>query len=896
MKNLNIMNKRLFISVLIVILLFFTLIAIGTSHVVTDRLRSNSLEHYQLLADNTAGMINSWLSEKKEIVENQRAALMMVDDFSTEYLTDFLSCVISERSDLDEICDLYFVDVDGKLSTAKGFYTDFDLRSRGWYKNCIDTREVQYTSPYRDISTGSFITTISVGCQRKDNSFAGVLALDIYIDAFLDAINNVQVPENSYLFLIDNNNALASHPYEDYGYVDEFPRNISDLPGDPYKEIGEMLKAGGQEMIGIRDYDGVLRDMFISRINSCNWFVVAAISDTVIKTPERIMVTFIITALFISLSVGIIWTFFGMNGMMKRLNEAMEAANSANESKSAFLADMSHEVRTPINAVLGMAEMIRRESADSGEKTDKDPKAFKKSFENIYTYAGSIKSAGNNLLAIINDIRDFSGIENGVMEINCVEYKLSCVLNDVQNMISFKTREKGLDFFMDIEENLPNILYGDDVRVRQVIMNLLDNAVKYTNRGSVTLSIRAEGGEIPGPGQQIGLVIAISDTGIGIKKEDIVDIFTKFERFGTREKGNIVGMGLGLAIARKLLLLMDGEIHVESVFGEGTTFTILLPQKVVSGETIGDYQSRAGKNCIEDEGHRDLFTAPDACILAVDDTYMNLVVLKELLKDTKIKIDTAAGGKEAVRLAEEKKYDIILMDQRMPKMDGIQTMKTICSSGSGLNKDTPFICLTADAISGAKDRYIAEGFADYLTKPVDVIVLENMLLRYLPQNKVIFGGPEPEKNVEAAEGSFEMNDVLEAGGINTESGLMYCENDRELYKGVLEVYLNGARERTGEIGTSYDNENWEDYAVYVHALKSTSKMIGALKLSGTAADMEAAADERNIEFIKRDHEDMMAQYECVVNAIRSALGKEESGVEGIDGVMEFYPEEEVNPE
>lgn len=406
---------------------------------------------------------------------------------------------------------------------------------------------------------------------------------------------------------------------------------------------------------------------------------------------------------------------------MKDLDKAREEAEAANRSKSSFLANMSHEIRTPINAVIGMNEMIIRESSE----------------EAVVGYAKNIESAGKNLLSIINDILDLSKIEAGRMEIVNTEYSLKGLINGVVNMISFKCREKDLKLIVNLDAALPKRLLGDEVRVRQIIINILNNAVKYTNEGSITFTVTGEEQE-----DILMLDISVKDTGIGIKEEDLKSIFGKFNRVDLENNQSIEGTGLGLAITEGLLEAMDGHIHVESKYGQGTEFRIHLPQVVVESEPVGEYVEGSGETKGEPERYRESFHAPEARILHVDDTKVNHTVMKSLLKKTGIKMDMAMNGPESIELAKNKKYDIILMDYRMPHMDGIEALQTIRNDEEGQNKETPVICLTADAVSGARERYISEGFTDYITKPVDAALLESLLVKYLPPEKVTFTDKE----------------------------------------------------------------------------------------------------------------------------------------------------------
>lgn len=400
---------------------------------------------------------------------------------------------------------------------------------------------------------------------------------------------------------------------------------------------------------------------------------------------------------------------------MKELEIERLKADEANRSKSEFLANMSHEIRTPINAVVGMNEMILREAHEP----------------EIIEYSHNIESAGRGLLSIINDILDFSKIEAGKMELHEDSYKSSSLINDIAVMLSVKAKEKNLTFDVDVNETLPDGLIGDEVRVRQIVVNVLNNAIKYTEKGSVRLAV-----DYTKADNICTLVFKVSDTGIGIKEEDLPRVFEKFDRVDMEKNKTIEGTGLGLAIVKRLLSMMNGSIDVESEYGKGSTFTLRVPQKIDKDEAIGDYRKNFNNSFSAHDGYKELFVAPEAEILVVDDTVVNLTVVKALLKKTLIKIDVAKSATEALVKTVQKHYDTILLDNRMPGMDGAEALPIMRTQEGGLNHDTPIICLTADAISGARERYLAEGFTDYLTKPIESVALERMLLKYLPQDKV----------------------------------------------------------------------------------------------------------------------------------------------------------------
>ncbi|MBR3458065.1 MAG: response regulator, partial [Selenomonadaceae bacterium] len=402
------------------------------------------------------------------------------------------------------------------------------------------------------------------------------------------------------------------------------------------------------------------------------------------------------------------------------LREMAIKAENANVAKSQFLSNMSHEIRTPINAILGMDEMILRECKDKA----------------ILEYAENIRMAGNNLLGLVNDILDFSKIEAGKMDIIPVEYALSSMLNDLVNMSQNRAEKKGLRFIMQVPNDIPGLLFGDEIRIKQAITNILTNAVKYTEKGSVLLSIEYEKLDE----ESILLKVSVQDTGIGIRKADIQKLFNAFERIEEERNRAIEGTGLGMNITQSLLKLMGSHLEISSVYGEGSTFSFAVVQKVVNWDPMGNFEDAYHQMLKKRTEYKESFMAPSARILVVDDTPMNITVVKGLLKQTRVQIDTAESGYECLNMARKKHYDIIFLDHRMPGIDGIETLERMRSLPGSLNQDTPVISLTANAVSGARSMYIEAGFQDYLTKPIHSAQLESLMMKYLPPEKLLSGG------------------------------------------------------------------------------------------------------------------------------------------------------------
>ncbi len=540
----------------------------------------------------------------------------------------------------------------------------------------------------------------------------------------------------------------------------------------------------------------------------------------------------------------------------RELEEAATAARGANEAKSTFLSNMSHEIRTPINAVLGMNEMIIRESRDP----------------HVVHYAEKAYSASMNLLNIINDILDFSKIEAGKMEILPVEYEMISVISDLIVMIKKRAEDKKLEFKTEIDPTLPSVLTGDEVRVRQVITNLLTNAVKYTEKGCVTLKIQ---GHKTGS-NTISLKVEVKDTGIGIKAEDMDKLFSAFDRIESKRNRHIEGTGLGMSITQSLLEMMDSRLEVESVYGEGSVFSFELEQEIVDPSEIGDIEKALSSLAGSSKKYREKLNAPSAKILVVDDTPMNLTVIRGLLKTTMIQVDTAESGAEALSKFAHKDYDMVFLDHRMSDMDGVETLNEMKKRFAAKAARTPVVCLTANAISGAREQYIKAGFTDYLTKPVISDLLENMLIKYLPKNKVYLTGPsETAPKQEKAELPQWLKTVA---GLDTAKGLGYCGTVKA-YLEALNIFHSSIESKALEVENSYNRSDWGNYTIKVHALKSMARSVGATELFKLAEALEQAGDNGDMEKIHRDTSGFLKLYRSFGKSLSPIDGDEKQAPE-----------------
>lgn len=523
------------------------------------------------------------------------------------------------------------------------------------------------------------------------------------------------------------------------------------------------------------------------------------------------------------------------------------------QAKGEFLTNMSHEFRTPVNTIQGMNDIIMQEAPGA----------------RIAECSENIKQASVRLLNLINDVLDYSAIEAGKLEILPERYFLENMLNNVIGFLKDSASQKGIETEFNVEDNLPAKLLGDEGRVKQIIMNLLSNAVKYTEEGQIVFSV---GGEVIKDTCYLNLTVA--DTGVGIRADQAEQIFAEFDRLEFDKDRSVEGCGLGLSITNSLVKQMGGTITLQSVEGSGSVFSVVIPQKIIGSKRIGIYAYAPES---ESTNQTMKLTAPEARILAVDDNRMNLSVVSGLLKRNGISPDVAFGGEEALGLCEKNKYDLILMDHMMPYPDGIETMHRI-RDGKGMNATTPIVVLTANAVSGARKRYLDEGFDDYLSKPIDVEKLEAILLRYLPMEMTIeecadVDGAGANGEAEAVT-KTDMQTKSQNSLISRETGLKFCGGSEELYNEILVSYCEEGRKYQKQLEQYLKEENWENYGIVSHALKSTSLNIGAVSLSESAKKSEFASKAGDTEEIKKNHEMLQKLLEQVLGEIEKEFGME----------------------
>ncbi|MBE5882899.1 MAG: response regulator [Lachnospiraceae bacterium] len=533
---------------------------------------------------------------------------------------------------------------------------------------------------------------------------------------------------------------------------------------------------------------------------------------------------------------------------MKQLEEAMRVAEDANKAKSIFLANMSHEIRTPMNAIIGFAEILLKMDIS----------------EEIRNYVRDIKSSSHNLLAIINDILDISKIESGKMELVLDNYYTATLLDDVILITEPNAQKKGLNLEVEIDREIPRQLYGDKLRIKSVLINILNNAVKYTMEGTVKFEVIV----LEKDEDRVKLAFRVTDTGIGIKAENISNLFDNFERLDQRLHYGIEGSGLGLAIVKGFVNLMGGQISVSSVYGEGSVFTVEIEQAIADANPMGKADRKISENL---GGYTQAgFIIQKTKVLVVDDNPVNLKVASGILSSYGLEVDAAANGQDAIALCKEHNYNIVFVDQMMPEMNGIEVMQEIRQINTfySYQGQSIIIALTANAIKGTRESLMEQGFDEYLGKPLNIIRLESLLCQFIAAENILYKEESGQISGQASMLNY-LKDIMTE--VDVDLGISHCGRNVESYLKILAITYNYGEKQLNELRQLWEEKDYDTYHIKVHSLKSTALNVGAKSVSSEAKRQEQASINKDYTYIENNIEKLLSEYAKLLSKIEEVL-------------------------
>ena len=837
------------VKILLVFAAFFLMIA-SSSIIMYNTLSKKLLEH----ADEAMNEIQEFLS-----------AEMTDPEIALHFFADTIQGMIERGEDISAIkaymeecsSDEYkkkihldcYKSIFGYFDVFDEFYdgVDFDFpegfafKERPWYTNAVaGSGRIVLSKVYLDARMNILTMFYSRSMFDSNGNFLGVLAMSVPIKTFQQIITSRHFTQGSYGAVTDEELVLIIHPNED-----AIGHNLAEVNPN-FMQAKHLLEQDQDiSMFRIRNYRGENSLLFSRKIHN-NWYLNFMIPEAEYYRELYLMIVIIsILGIFLASMLTMV---------LVRIDAAKRKSDAESRQKSNFLAIMSHEIRTPMNAIIGITESQLQED----DKTL--PPGVKEAFDRIY-YSGSL------LLQIINDLLDLSKIEAGKLEIMPGRYEIASLINEVVHINKIRFDSKPIEFKLDVDENIPATLIGDEIRIKQILNNLLSNAFKYTWKGEVKLSITAKAakaGMIDSDKPNVILVFSVRDTGQGISHQDLKNIFDEYTRFNIHANRSTVGTGLGLSITRNLVNLMRGEIFVESEPDKGSTFTVHLPQKT------GDSSVVLGKAVVENL-HNFRFSSvsqmkktpvlrdymPYGRILIVDDVEMNLFVAKLLMRPYGLKIDTASSGYEAIdRIKNGNIYDVIFMDHMMPKMDGIEAIKII----RGLGYAHPVIALTANAVAGQADFFLTNGFDDFISKPIDIRILNAALNKHI----------RDKQKEDTMPGAF---DSINIPGLDFKRGLDVFEGDMDDYMSALHSFIKNVPDIIDKL-RCVTEENLPEYAINVHGLKSISAWICAEGIREGAAELEALAKAGDLSAVTAKNDKFLNNTNAFLNELKTALEAE----------------------
>ena len=751
----------------------------------------------------------------------------------------------------------------GRWTPAAGYVPS----NRPWYQNApMEHGKVALIPTHMTPHGGEQVVTISLRLSDKRS----VLAMDLYLKDMLAGVKKSDL--SNMLVIIDKKGMVVSHTD-----ITQNGKNYlsADFWGSDEEKLARAITFASEEPFVFnlrgRDY------RVFSTLIQGEWYVVRLVEENSLwKTmnyavARNAILFFMIYVLFILLFTAI----FAKYLKLVRVNR----------SKTAFLTSMSREIRSAVNGILGMNSIVQKELHD----------------DNMKEYSNNIQSAGHSIISLVNDVLDVSKIESGRLSIESMEYDIFTVLQECYNENEPKAKAKGLTFHIDCDPDIPSCLWGDQNRIIQIINNLLSNAVKFTEVGGVSLSVGFD--NLPPIGSlrtddYIMLKIAVKDTGVGIRKEDRDSIFNKYLPKSPKDESDIEGMGLGLSLTQELLAKCGGHMSINSRYGEGSSFLVEIPQLVLNTEPMGDFAMRYRNASRKNKDNAEIFLAPEARILIVDDVELNIKMFRGFLNNSQVKIDEALSGHQCLQLVESRHYDLIFLDHMMPVMDGVDVFRKMRMMDKYPNKNTPVIALVSEGESLTKDSFLAEGFADYLLKPVKERDLHRTMKWYLPKQLVLT--PEdltepviPTVNLMNGMSSAASNKIETSYGegelelrpitaptlldrfkafsefLDIKAGLNYCADDEEIYVEMLQEYVNSPLCRN--VDACYKNSDWDNYRFYMHVLYDSSVAIGAISMAEIFRNLETASRESRMKTVQDTHELAMALHAELIENIQRGL-------------------------
>ncbi|MCL2174691.1 MAG: ATP-binding protein [Treponema sp.] len=767
-------NRRLLSQYLMVFFSFS--IIIGISLFFSSSIVQKNIALYgEKVVDVAAEAIDAYINDFVIILDNLAFSVERLHsanagiDVIRKEITAWTEWMHFDNKNISDTIGFYGVIYDTFIDGV-GWIPDSDYvpQSRPWYTGAYEKyNEICYTEPYFDASSGNYCISISRLVFDENNKPFGVVSTDIYMNVLEEYVKNMNFLGNGYGILLDSEQRFAVHPFDDF-----IGMHLADINGGSggYAEMSQRLFAG--EVLSafpFISYSGVSSVAFFTRLFNSWQLSIILPSNVYFSDIQAMRIVVITTGIILALI---------MCGLLTYMHIRISRSDEASNVKSLFLANMSHEIRTPMNAIIGMSEFLQHEQLNSRQMD----------------FVNDIHSSAHSLLTIINDILDMSKIEAGKLNLIPINYNFYAFLDMIKSMLMYMTERKGLKWIYETFGDIPKYVYGDDVRLKQVLINICSNAVKFTGKGGVSLHVTA---------REETLLFEICDSGRGISKNELPKIFNAFEQADTKENRAFIGTGLGLSISKTYVEMMGGTIAVDSILGQGSTFTVEIP--LVRGGTEGIAAEDERRNV-------QVLSAPDANILIVDDNEFNLKTIEALLGLFNTKIKAVYSGKEAIEAVQKEKFDIVFMDHMMPEMDGVEAVSVIRKLGPQYNY-LIIIALTANAIYGVREMFLLNGFNDYISKPVDLQGLKNLLFEWLPKNKIITTD-QPRDKVAITQSDKKLQDMLR---------VLFLKNNINKFKEITAVLESGDIKHAHRLA---------------HNLKSNAGQIGKMRLQSAAADIE----------------------------------------------------------